>query len=632
MKKDHSPFTCDSSGDRKQGGNGFRKDRPGFLLAIGLMFVAAALLAVAAGNRTADVAWGGLADSAAPEEFILPSSGFIVVDMSNVYPESVRQSSGSRGFLSPVIPGMGISGESGQEKKALSWLPREDFADDRFAGNGSPSVFSGGSVSSGADSSLQWPSGLNVDGGASGVSESPFSNAGKSRLSGFSVRMPENLPVEGASFGISGMALVNSGESRLPSFSVQVKSTSPASAAETEKEQGEEKNVPPAEDSLPGKMESDYEDIVLSAASDGKNLPEEEDPENSADEEEVVLTEVKPQWKEHLVKAGQTMSDIALEYGVSMSDIVKANELKDPNRLSEKQLLLVPENSDAVEATLEEVLLRKARVAAAKEKVVPVKVTAYVVAAGDSLWTIASSQKLEIDTLFGCNDLKNPDRLKPGMTLRIPNQDGIFYTIKKGDALGKIASNYGIPLDRIRKANDKDVLSPLIPGKEIFLPGARPEAVSEPAAKKSRSSRTSSSAKKNSVTISTSSRSYRWPVVGRINSPFGWRRHPVTRRRDFHTGIDIKAPRGRAITASKSGVVEYSGWMGGYGRVLVIRHGDGYSTLYAHCSSLSVRKGQSVSQGQTVAHVGTTGRTTGPHLHFEIRKGKSPVNPLRMLR
>ncbi|MFA7364290.1 MAG: hypothetical protein WCZ25_10500, partial [Aminobacteriaceae bacterium] len=273
MKKDHSPFTCDSSGDRKQGGNGFRKDRPGFLLAIGLMFVAAALLAVAAGNRTADVAWGGLADSAAPEEFILPSSGFIVVDMSNVYPESVRQSSGSRGFLSPVIPGMGLSGESGQEKKALSWLPREDFADDRFAGNGSPSVFSGGSVSSAADSSLQWPSGLNVDGGASGVSESPFSNAGKSRLSGFSVRMPENLPVEGASFGISGMALVNSGESRLPSFSVQVKSTSPVSAAETEKEQGEEKNVPPAEDSLPGKMESDYEDIVLSAASDGKNLP-----------------------------------------------------------------------------------------------------------------------------------------------------------------------------------------------------------------------------------------------------------------------------------------------------------------------------------------------------------------------
>jgi Membrane proteins related to metalloendopeptidases len=106
----------------------------------------------------------------------------------------------------------------------------------------------------------------------------------------------------------------------------------------------------------------------------------------------------------------------------------------------------------------------------------------------------------------------------------------------------------------------------------------------------------------------------------------------VTRRRDFHTGIDIKAPRGRAINAAKAGRVEYSGWMGGYGRVVVVRHNDGYSTLYAHCSSLSVRNGQSVSQGQTIASVGTSGRTTGPHLHFEIRQGKSPMNPLKMLR
>jgi murein DD-endopeptidase MepM/ murein hydrolase activator NlpD len=121
-------------------------------------------------------------------------------------------------------------------------------------------------------------------------------------------------------------------------------------------------------------------------------------------------------------------------------------------------------------------------------------------------------------------------------------------------------------------------------------------------------------------------------VVGKISSPFGWRRHPVTRRRDFHTGIDVRAPRGREIKAAKAGRVEYAGWMGGYGRVVVIRHNDGYSTLYAHCNSLSVRNGQSVSQGQTIASVGTSGRTTGPHLHFEIRQGKSPMNPLKLLR
>jgi murein DD-endopeptidase MepM/ murein hydrolase activator NlpD len=120
--------------------------------------------------------------------------------------------------------------------------------------------------------------------------------------------------------------------------------------------------------------------------------------------------------------------------------------------------------------------------------------------------------------------------------------------------------------------------------------------------------------------------------MGKISSPFGWRRHPVTRRRDFHTGIDVRAPRGRAIKAAKAGRVEYAGWMGGYGRVVVVRHNDGLSTLYAHCNSLSVRNGQSVSQGQTIASVGTSGRTTGPHLHFEIRQGKSPMNPLKLLR
>jgi LysM repeat protein len=118
-------------------------------------------------------------------------------------------------------------------------------------------------------------------------------------------------------------------------------------------------------------MESDYDSVVLSTASDGKSLPAEEDPELSAEEEDVVLTEVKPLWKEHIVKAGETMSDIAVSYNVPMSDIVKANELKDPNRLSEKQLLLIPDSSDAVDATLEEVMTRKARVLAAQEKSFP---------------------------------------------------------------------------------------------------------------------------------------------------------------------------------------------------------------------------------------------------------------------
>ena len=119
--------------------------------------------------------------------------------------------------------------------------------------------------------------------------------------------------------------------------------------------------------------------------------------------------------------------------------------------------------------------------------------------------------------------------------------------------------------------------------------------------------------------------------MGRINSPFGWRQHPITKRKDFHTGIDIKANRNDPIKAAGGGKVIYSGWMGGYGKVLVIEHANGQSTLYAHCSTLLAGKGASVSSGQLVAKIGTTGRSTGPHLHFEVRNGNSPVNPIKYL-
>jgi Membrane proteins related to metalloendopeptidases len=128
------------------------------------------------------------------------------------------------------------------------------------------------------------------------------------------------------------------------------------------------------------------------------------------------------------------------------------------------------------------------------------------------------------------------------------------------------------------------------------------------------------------------SRSFRWPVVGKINSRFGWRGDPFSGRRDFHTGLDIKGPSGRAIVVSKSGVVVYAGWMSGYGRTVVVDHGGGYTTLYGHCSRLMVRSGSRVQQGQTVAAVGSTGRSTGSHLHFEVRVNGRPINPLRVLR
>ena len=124
---------------------------------------------------------------------------------------------------------------------------------------------------------------------------------------------------------------------------------------------------------------------------------------------------------------------------------------------------------------------------------------------------------------------------------------------------------------------------------------------------------------------------YIWPVSGDITSYFGNRIHPILKKRKYHTGLDIAALTGTPIAASDTGVVIFSARNGGYGLMVMIDHGAGISTLYAHCSRLLVNKGQKVSKGEIIAKVGSTGLSTGPHLHFEVRKGGVPVNPLNYI-
>lgn len=118
------------------------------------------------------------------------------------------------------------------------------------------------------------------------------------------------------------------------------------------------------------------------------------------------------------------------------------------------------------------------------------------------------------------------------------------------------------------------------------------------------------------------------PVNGRYSSGFGYRIHPISGVRKMHTGQDIAAPSGTAIKAAGSGKVITAAYLNGYGNTVVIDHGGGVSTLYGHCSRLFVSVGQSVTQGQSIAAVGSTGYSTGPHLHFEVRINGKPVNPL----
>ena len=135
-------------------------------------------------------------------------------------------------------------------------------------------------------------------------------------------------------------------------------------------------------------------------------------------------------------------------------------------------------------------------------------------------------------------------------------------------------------------------------------------------------------------TISSSSivsSGYAWPIAGEITSPFGWRVHPVFGTEKFHTGLDIAADYGDPIVASNSGTVIYADWMGGYGNAVMIDHGGGIVTLYGHNSSLAAYDGQQVAKGQIIAYAGSTGYSTGPHCHFEVRIHGEVTDPLDYL-
>jgi murein DD-endopeptidase MepM/ murein hydrolase activator NlpD len=122
-----------------------------------------------------------------------------------------------------------------------------------------------------------------------------------------------------------------------------------------------------------------------------------------------------------------------------------------------------------------------------------------------------------------------------------------------------------------------------------------------------------------------------WPVSGTITSPFGMRFDPVQHRYQLHSGLDIAAPQGTTISAAADGRIIYAGWYGGYGNAIIIDHGGGTSTLYAHCSQIFVGVGQDVQRGQAIGAVGMTGDATGPHVHFEVRRDGKPVDPLGYL-
>lgn len=330
-------------------------------------------------------------------------------------------------------------------------------------------------------------------------------------------------------------------------------------------------------------------------------------------------------WKEIKVAAGDTLSSLADKHSIPIKEIMQANELTNQHVLREGQTLYIPDSSEYVLDTLAHIRKLKSDEIAKKKQAAPYQITDYVIKPGDTLWSVANMFDLDVNSLFGCNKLSDASVLKVGASLRVPNQDGVLITVKQGHTVDKLAKEYGIFAESVLSANQINKGDALTTGKEIFLPGAKAITFVESNGKKG-------AVAQNVKQMVAAKQGFGWPVVGKISSPFGWRRDPVRGGRDFHTGLDIKAPKGRPIVASASGRVVHSGWMGGYGKTIVISHPSGMTTLYAHCSQLLVKTGTNVKRGERVALVGSTGRSTGNHVHFEIRRSGTPMNPLKFIR
>jgi murein DD-endopeptidase MepM/ murein hydrolase activator NlpD len=230
----------------------------------------------------------------------------------------------------------------------------------------------------------------------------------------------------------------------------------------------------------------------------------------------------------------------------------------------------------------------------------------YRVKQGESVYSISRQFDVPMDTLISLNSMNDAHTIGVGDRLLVPNMRGILYTVKDGDTIEKIAKEYDINADDIVYANEIDA-DKIAEGLILFLPNAR---LSE---------------KERARALG---HYFTKPLRGRFTSGYGMRRHPITRRMTFHTGIDIAAPTGTPIAAAREGRVVFAGWKGGYGKVVVIRHQFGYETWYAHMSTILVRNGQYVQMGQRIGRVGNTGVSTGPHLHFEVRRYGRPTNPL----
>ena len=251
------------------------------------------------------------------------------------------------------------------------------------------------------------------------------------------------------------------------------------------------------------------------------------------------------------------------------------------------------------------------------------KIVYYTIKPGDSVSTIAAEFEVSVNTILWENNLSAYSLIRPGNKLAILPITGVTHKVARGENLSKIAKQYNIEENKIVEQNKLADGSKLAAGQKLIIPDGRKVRY----ASYTTPSYTGLSAIKSLVAPTSakpvSSNKMNWPTQGhRITQYYSWRHH----------GVDIANKTGTSIYAADTGTVEYIGWGRGYGNQIVINHGGGKKTRYAHLSKFYVSKGDKVNKGQTIAAMGSTGWSTGSHLHFEVIINGRKYNPLNYIK
>jgi len=232
---------------------------------------------------------------------------------------------------------------------------------------------------------------------------------------------------------------------------------------------------------------------------------------------------------------------------------------------------------------------------------------------GETVSDVAAEFGVSVSNVLASNRLFGDEQLQPGRVL-YASRDGIVHTIQAGQTLTDISLTYAVPVETLTAANGLTSSSTIYAGDRILIPDV------------------STSFWDDVVVLSRGEPSrFIWPLEGEVVSTFGWREHPVLEYRHHHDGIDLDVPEGTVVHAAAGGEVTYYGEQPGYGNVLILQHADGYITMYGHLASAIVAPGRYVEMGQEIALSGNTGISSGPHLHFEVRNGEFPIDPMRYL-